>query len=155
MRPGDVYRGFQERALSMGDRRAISELVSPRFVTAGVEVGPEYVAHAIDSLRTAFPDTRFHLHDVAAEGDLAFGRWTWTGTNGGAYHGRPATGRAIELSGMSAARVIDGRIIELWSEFDRLSLMEQLGRIEGSRWADSRMTSTLDLSRASSGGVHE
>jgi len=42
----------------------------------------------------------------------------------------PATGKKVELSGITIWRIVKGKIKEEWSAFDQLSLMQQLGLLD-------------------------
>jgi ketosteroid isomerase-like protein len=54
-------------------------------------------------------------------------RWTITGTHEGELTGIPPTGRRISITGISIARIANGKIIESWNNWDALGLMQQLG----------------------------
>lgn len=77
--------------------------------------------------RSAFPDARFTVEDMIAEGDRVAARLTMRGTHSGPLNGIPATGRSVVVSGMSIERVADGRIVEGWNENDALGMLTQLG----------------------------
>jgi len=89
-----------------------------------------------DRLRTsgmahAFPDGKWEIDDLVAEGDKIVLRWTFRGTNLGelATLGLPATGKQVVFSGMSLYRVANGMFTEIWEGYDRLTLLQQLGVI--------------------------
>ncbi len=89
-----------------------------------------------DRMRTAgmakaFPDGRWEINDLVAEGDKIVARWTFRGTNLGemASLGLPATGKPVVFSGMSLYRVAKGMFAEIWEGYDRLTLLQQLGVI--------------------------
>jgi steroid delta-isomerase-like uncharacterized protein len=75
----------------------------------------------------AFPDARNAIDEIVAEGDWVVVRWTMTGTHTGDALGFPATGREIQLNGITMSRVVDGRIGEHWSYRDDLAMLRQLG----------------------------
>lgn len=77
--------------------------------------------------RSAFPDARFTVEDMLAEGDRVAARLTMRGTHLGALNGIPATGRSVVVSGMSIERIAEGRIVEGWNENDALGMLQQLG----------------------------
>ena len=83
----------------------------------------------VQMVRTAFPDLRFTVDVVLAEGDLVSGRWTMTGTNTGplAMLGVPATGRPVTMTGSEILRVQDGQVREMWHQEDLPGLLQQLG----------------------------
>jgi steroid delta-isomerase-like uncharacterized protein len=83
--------------------------------------------------RSAFPDARFTVEDMVAEGDRVAARLTMRGTHLGSLNGIPATGRSVVVSGMSIERITDGRIVEGWNENDALGMMGQLGVLPSPR----------------------
>jgi steroid delta-isomerase-like uncharacterized protein len=101
---------------------------------------PEYKTHSVMgdmnlaqtkqtnlAMLAAFPDLKFDIHDMFAEGDRVVVRYTITGTNQGSYMGAPPTGKKISLNGISIYKIAGGKLAESWGVYDRLSLMQQLG----------------------------
>jgi steroid delta-isomerase-like uncharacterized protein len=85
-------------------------------------------ARIAEQFRQAFPDLRWRVDLVLAEDDLVAARWTASGTNGGSWGGRPATGNRAEFSGVNIFRFgRHGKVVEIWNHRDDLGLMEQLG----------------------------
>ena len=54
-------------------------------------------------------------------------RWTGTVTHLGPFHGAPATGRRISVSGINVYRLRDGKIAQEWEQMDSLGMLAQLG----------------------------
>ena len=82
----------------------------------------------VELLRTAFPDLRYALEDVIAEGDLVAARYSWRGTHKGeAFLGIPPSGKTILVRGMDFYRLRDGKIVEHWDNVDELGMLSQLG----------------------------
>jgi hypothetical protein len=54
------------------------------------EPGPAGQKRIAADLRRAFPDLRFDVEMIIAEGDLVAARWTAEGTNSGSWGGQPA-----------------------------------------------------------------
>jgi steroid delta-isomerase-like uncharacterized protein len=75
----------------------------------------------------AFPDGRYTIDQMIAEGDMVMVRWTGRGTNTGAGNGLPATGKHIEATGITVLHIVGGKIVEEWNETDMLGLLRQLG----------------------------
>lgn len=48
-------------------------------------------------------------------------------THVGAFQGIPPTERQAELSSTDVYRIVDGKFVEQWPEFNLLSLLQQLG----------------------------
>jgi len=91
----------------------------------------DYAAHAqFDTiLFEAFPDIQFTLQDLLAAEDKVVSRFTVRGIQTGAFQGIPATGRAAAVSGIAIYRLVGGKVVEQWLEYDQLGLMQQLGVI--------------------------
>jgi len=76
---------------------------------------------------SGFPDYRFELIHLVAEGDLVAALMPFSGTQQGAVLDLPATGRSVRVSEMVFFRIRDGRIVEAWEEWDEHGLRRQLG----------------------------
>jgi steroid delta-isomerase-like uncharacterized protein len=100
---------------------ASSELSGP--------IGPEGFKQVITVYTTAFPDHRFVIDDMVAEGDMVVTRWTATGTHQGELMGIPPTGVKGTVTGITMTRFAHGKAVEEWSNWDTLGMMQQLGVI--------------------------
>lgn len=89
----------------------------------------EELVESLGELCAAFPDWRITVEDIIAEGDKVVIRETCRGTNKGEFMGTPATGKEITLSVTIMFRISGGKIAEAWEEFDRMTVMQQLGAI--------------------------
>jgi len=84
---------------------------------------------------TAFPDIRFEVLGVIAEGDRVLVQWTATGTHTerlATVTGEtiPPTRRRATMSGAMVTEVRDGKAVRGWFYWDQLSLFSQLGITE-------------------------
>jgi predicted ester cyclase len=77
--------------------------------------------------RSAFPDLQVGVNLIVGEADLVSVSWTARGTNTGSGNGIQATGKRVEISGLTIFRFVDGAIAEEWTAGDRMGLMRQLG----------------------------
>jgi len=77
----------------------------------------------------AFPDVKVTTDFLVAEGDKVVSRWTMTATHTGEWLGTPATGKRMEMTGITIARIADGKIAEVWFETDQMGMMQQLGLV--------------------------
>ena len=76
---------------------------------------------------TAFPDLHFTMDDQIAVGDKVAHRWHCTGTHTGPLGPVPPTGKKIAIDGLIFDRVVDGKIVERWEQYDGTLMMQQLG----------------------------
>lgn len=78
------------------------------------------------SSRAPFPDQNFSIQDLVAEGDRVSMIWLWKGTHEEAALGFEASGKSIEMSGITIYFFENGRISGHWQVADRLSVYQQL-----------------------------
>jgi predicted ester cyclase len=129
-----VATGFIERAFNQGDLSAVDEHVSPAGIDHQEPSGTRFADHlkdVITKMRAAFPDLRFEIHQVIAEGDLVAFRSTMTGAHIGRFEIGPfrdiaPTGRPVRVAHMHFVRFEDGRSRDLWHLWDTPALMRQL-----------------------------
>lgn len=76
---------------------------------------------------SAFPDLRFTLEEELSDEDTVVTRWTATGTHNGTLYGVPGSGRQFSVTGITIARIRNGKAVESWNNWDALGLMQQLG----------------------------
>ncbi len=67
--------------------------------------------------------------DVVAEGDRVVVRWSAQGSHEGELMGIPATGKPVKVTGIDISRIVAGKIVEAWGEFDGMGIMQQIGAI--------------------------
>jgi predicted ester cyclase len=84
---------------------------------------------------TAFPDIRFEVQGVLAEGDRVLIQWTGSGTHTerlATLTGRtiPPTRRRVMVSGAMLTEAREGKVVRGWFYWDQLALLVQLGLTE-------------------------
>ncbi len=85
----------------------------------------------MSGLLAAFPDLRLTIEDQIAAGDKVATRWTAEGTNSAPFGPVPVTGRRIRISGLVLDRVVDGKVVERWEQWDQMAMLQQLGLAQG------------------------
>lgn len=81
----------------------------------------------VKALWQAFPDLRFTIEELAAEGDKLTTRFSFTGTHLGEFMGIRPTGNKIKVSGLIISLIKNGKFVEDREETDTLGMMTQLG----------------------------
>jgi len=78
--------------------------------------------------RSAAPDLQMTPDEMTVDGDIVTVSWTAKGTHTGKGNGlvRP-TGKHILVHGRSRFRIVDGKIAEVWNDYDRNEIFRQLG----------------------------
>jgi steroid delta-isomerase-like uncharacterized protein len=127
-------RAFEE-ILSGGRFELAEQLYAKDFVNHGIhrDISLEQDQAALKGWHQAFPDVVVVPKKFIAEGDLVTIYWVARGTNTGTGNGLPATGKKAELTGITIWRIVDNKIKEEWSAFDRLSMMQQLGLLPANK----------------------
>lgn len=125
-------RRFLEEAFNSGNLAVVDELVAPEFVNHDAALpeptmGIEATKASIGAYRDAFPDLRMTIEQQVAEGEYVMTRWSARGTHEGDLFGMAATGKEATVTGITVDRIVDGRFVESWTNWDTLGLMQQLG----------------------------
>ena len=131
-----VFRRYIEEAWNAGDVLVLNELLTEDHVRHEPGVpdveGIEGIRIYITAFREAFPDARFTIADIGADGDRVWARTVATGTHTGPLRLEdgtiiPPTGNPLNLEAMTIARFEEGKIAELWHQADVLGIFRQLG----------------------------
>ena len=129
-----IARRFLEEAFNSGNLDVVDELVAPEFVNHDAAlpepgVGIQAAKASITGYREAFPDLRLMIEQQLAEGEYVTTRWSARGTHQGNLMGMAPTGKQATVTGITIDRIVDGRFVESWTNWDTLGLMQQLGVI--------------------------
>ena len=114
-----------------GDLQGMAGFWSPDMVhhTRSGSHGFDEVISIVAGFMAAFPDLRFDIDDMVAEGDRVASRMTAQGTHTGTYLGALPTGRRVSCTVLGIARIADGKLVEHWGVTDELHLMQQVGLV--------------------------
>jgi steroid delta-isomerase-like uncharacterized protein len=127
-----MRRWFQE-VWNEGKIQTVYDLLSPDAIGKGQagaqdEIhGPKDFIPFVERIRNAFPDIHVTLEDLLAVGDKVAVRWSAAMTHNGDGLGLPATGKPVRITGITIARIVDGKIIEGWDNWDQLAMLQQIG----------------------------
>jgi steroid delta-isomerase-like uncharacterized protein len=128
-----VAQRFGQQVWGRGDMQAADEVLEDDFVehnpAPGQAPGREGHKQVLKVWRAAFPDLTITADDVLADGDKVALRWTAHATHHDELMGMPATGRPVTLTGIDILRIVDGRIVERWGEFNGVEMLQQLGAL--------------------------
>jgi steroid delta-isomerase-like uncharacterized protein len=125
-----IYRRFIQEVFNAGRLDLLPELLSPAYVyrdaPPGTPPGPEAIRQVVTMFRAALPDLEITIEEQIAERDLVCSRATTRGTHRGHLFGVPASGRKIEMAGLTIVRIVGDRLVESWVRNDVMSLMNQI-----------------------------
>lgn len=100
----------------------ITLVTSPENIV-GIENFKAYYTNFI----TGFSDIEFTLEDVFGQGDKIVKHWRFKGTHSGDFFGIPATGKKVDVNGVTLVEMKEGKIAKEQDFFDNLVFMQQLG----------------------------
>ena len=126
-----IVRRDTEEVWHKGNLSIIPEIIDPNYVyhaPSGMEFkGPEGFRQMVTIFRTAFPDMRFTIEDMVAEGDMVAVRITDRGTHKGEFMGIAPTGKKVTMTEAMFIRFEGDKEVEAWGCADMLGMMQQLG----------------------------
>jgi steroid delta-isomerase-like uncharacterized protein len=122
-----------EHAFRAADLARIDELCDPGLVNHNPAPDEEPTLagfkQKVAGFKASFPDLKEDLQDIIATGDTVATRWVVTGSLQLELMGIPASGQPIRVEGMNFYRLRNGRVTDIWTQFDGVALMQQLGAI--------------------------
>ena len=120
-----------EYAFRAADQATIDELCDPGLVDHNPAPDHEPTLAGfkdkVAGVVAGFPDLEEDLQDIVASGDTVATRWVITGSLQQEFMGIPASGQTIKVEGMNFYRLKDGRVTDIWTQFDGVAMMQQLG----------------------------
>ena len=107
-----LHRDFVYRSPATGDAR-----------------GEDGYRQMLGMYRRGWPDLRFDIRAMAAEGDKVMVSYDATGTQKGEFMGVSPTNKRTSVEVMSVLTCRDGKIAEQFVVFDTLDLLKQLDAV--------------------------
>jgi steroid delta-isomerase-like uncharacterized protein len=131
----NIVRRLFDEIWNQGHQQLADELFAGNYThhdssTPDVGRGPDGEKKRVTLYRNAFPDLRFNVEDLIAEGESVTARWSCRGTHKAELNGIAPTGKQITISGISVVRFSSGKMVEGWVNWDALGMMQQLGVVQ-------------------------
>lgn len=120
---------FNQQKFEVADEIVAADHVLHDPALPDLPTGPEGTTRIVGLYHGAFSDTHITIEDQIAEGEMVVTRWVGRGTHDGELMGVPPSGNRAEVAGISIDRISGGRIVETWSVYDTLGMMQQIGAI--------------------------
>jgi predicted ester cyclase len=126
-----VRRFFEE--FCNGRRAEVAdEIISPDYVSHGPQappaVGPDGVKARVGLYQDAVAG-HWEVQEIFSVGDRVVARWIGSGRHVGELMGVAPTDAPIEVDAISLFRVAGGKIVEEWTVWDALGLLQQVGAV--------------------------
>lgn len=150
----EVARRYFDDLHNEGNLAVADEIIAPDAVfhlPDGDLQGPEQVKGFLTVLLNAFSDEEYSIVDLIATGDMVVVRLAMSGTHDSDFQGIPPSSAEVSLAGIAIMHIEDGLIVEYWMQYDRLSLMQQIGAIA----TPEPQAEAADVAPLSINGVYE
>jgi len=126
----DLVATYIEEVWNCGNLAALSDLTAPGFTYHLGGQPPRDLAgmeQFLAGTREAFPDWRVTVENIVGDESLVAVRWSGEVTHLGLFHGAPATGKKVSVSGINLYRIEGGKVAQEWEQMDSLGMLGQLG----------------------------
>jgi steroid delta-isomerase-like uncharacterized protein len=124
-----------EQVWNKGNLDLVDELIAPQY-TIHHDPGDPWEGQSLDHAafkervlysRNAFPDLHFAVQEYVPAEEMVAVSWYFSGTHEGNLAEIPATGKKINLSGITIYYFSNGRITGHWQVIDQLAFLSQIG----------------------------
>jgi steroid delta-isomerase-like uncharacterized protein len=127
-----IVRRLYEEVWNKRKLDVIKEIISPSHALhapniSGSSIGPEAYKRNVLLFLAGYPDLHWTIEDTIAEKDKVVACWTIVGTHKGDYMGIPATNKKVSVDGITIHHLASGKIMDSYSNWDALGMMQQLG----------------------------
>ncbi len=129
-----VLRRYYEEVLNGGNVGVLEAIALPNHVEhdplPGQGTGIAGFRKRVEMLREGLKP-EFTIEQMVAEGDTVVVRWTNRGRHVAPFLGIPPTNKSFTIAGIDIHLVKEGKLAEHRHVVDQLSMMQQLGLIQG------------------------
>ena len=123
-----IVREMVEKT-NRGDAEGAVACTSPECLLNGEPFGREGDLQRTKMFATAFPDGKWTIEDMVAEGNSVAVRYTFEGTHLGPFGDIPPSKNSVKFSGISLYRMTGGMFSQIWEGYDKFDILQQLGAI--------------------------
>jgi predicted ester cyclase len=91
--------------------------------------GLQLLKETITASHAMWPDAKWAITSMVAEGDMVFAHYHMTGTvaPNSMGPGMPAESKSVDMNGVDIARFENGKAVEHWGYWEEMKMMQQLG----------------------------
>jgi steroid delta-isomerase-like uncharacterized protein len=132
----ELMRRWFNEVWNEGNTKTIHELLAPDAIGIGELEngrplrGPAEFVPFVERIRGAFPDINIVMQDLFGAGNKVVVRWSAKMTHRGDHLGMPASGKKVQMTGITIAQIENGQIIKGWDNWDQLGMLKQIGAYE-------------------------
>ena len=124
---------FYEEWVNTGNLDVVDEIIAPDcplyFGGMFMGTGPEAFKQTRTMMFSGFPDFRWTIGEIIAEGETVAERLPRRGTHQGEFMNVSPTGSRVEIPAVAMAHIRGGKIAEMRGMPDMLGLLQQIGAV--------------------------
>jgi predicted ester cyclase len=132
--PEQIATWMVEDVWNKGDFRLVQQMFAPQVVLhyrgRSFPLTAESGVRTVQTWRDGFPDFHFKLEDMIVQRNKIVLRIPFTGTHLGKFWGLEPTGKKIDVTETLILRVEEGKIAEMWEDYDEYGMRIQLGLVK-------------------------
>ncbi|WP_371318241.1 ester cyclase [Paenibacillus elgii] len=121
----ETVTAFIEAFWNESDMECIDRFLSDDYQELAYE-SKEGLKRFAGKILESFPDKRYTVEEMIAQGDKVLVRMTVKGTHTGTFFGSAPTGNSIDVTLYRQYRVVDGKITEHRGWIDMVTMWHQL-----------------------------
>lgn len=123
-----MVEAINARDLDQLDRLIAPNIVRRSAATAGITItNLEAFKAFLRNDFAAIPDSVISIDVIFGNDDFVAMRAIYSGTQTGTMGPFPASGKKVDLPFIGMLKIADGRISEMWVEWDNIFMLSQLG----------------------------
>ena len=115
------------RQIALINSDSFDQNVTAVATSAGDIIGIENFKNYYNNYLTGFSDAEFTIIDAFGQADKIVKHWNFKGTHDGDFFGVPATGKRVDVSGVTLVKMKAGKIAAEQDFMDLLDFYTQLG----------------------------
>ena len=115
------------RQIDLINSFSFDEGVTAVATSNGNVVGLENFKNYYNNYIVGFSDAQFTIIDAFGQGNKIVKHWNFKGTHDGEFFGVPATGKKVDVSGVTLVKMKNGKIFSEQDFMDFLDFYTQLG----------------------------
>jgi steroid delta-isomerase-like uncharacterized protein len=125
----NTIRKLYEEILNEGQWERLAPIIADDYIGVNNQKGPSAFAETVRGLRQGFPDIKWTVEDLVAEGDKVVVRWSWQGTHSNTFMGFEPTHKSLSNHAIAIYQFRGDQIVHAWLESDRFGFLQQIGVI--------------------------
>ncbi len=130
-----ICRWFEE-VWNKGRSETIDELMDENCMEHGLsnasgnlDLSKDGFKKYHETFKQSFSDIQVEVEDIIAEGDKVAARCSVSGYHTGDSLGIAPCQKNINITGITIIRVINGKIVEGWNNYDFMALFQQISSV--------------------------